>query len=1343
MSTQLSVENKTHSTLENMDFIEEPWTIIESYFKNKHLEQLVRHQLESYNEFVNVQLIKTIEMFNPVHVVSEQDYMEEFQKYRLEIDINFKNMSMYRPEIHENNGATKLMFPNDARLRNFTYACNLNVDLDIEYTIRSGEQLEKVKKIKKVLPKIHLGKFPIMLKSCLCVLNQYKHMNSTVTNECHMDPGGYFIINGQEKTCLGQEKAADNKIYCYKSKKDDKYLCTAEIRCVPDWKVISPKQTYMMVSSKVVASGHEVLIQIPRIKKEIPIFVLFRALGVISDKDICEKIVLDIDNPESQKILNFMSGSISQSNEIMVQDDAIRYITNYVTYTPMNMDKATGTQKKQEFAMDVLENDLFPHCRTKTEKIHLLGYMVNRICRCCLGLDQEDDRDSYVNKRIETTGVLLNNLFRNYFNKLVRDMNKQITREVNNGSWKSNENYTNIITMTNIYKIIKPSTIENGMKRALATGDFGIKMMNTNKVGVAQVLNRLTYASSISHLRRVNNPIDKGGKLVPPRKLHGSSWGFLCPSETPEGQSIGIVKNISYMTCISGYSNSEICEKYMEPFVEKFESITTDQLFGKTKVFLNSRWIGITTKPVDLFNDLKQKKVTGMLNVHTSICFNYKSKEICVYTDSGRMIRPLFRVKNNSLVLTSDVIEKLNHNQLEWFDLFVNLKLDDAVLEYIDCEQQSHEMICMNQKQLGTNNFRYTLCEIHPSTMYGVLASCIPFPEHNQSPRNTYQCAMGKQAIGVYVSNFKKRMDKTAYLLNYGMRPLVDTRLMGMLNLHNMPSGNQVIVAIMTHTGFNQEDSILVNEGSIKRGLFQATIYHTEKDEDKKVNGDEEIRTKPDMSKTKNIKFGNYDKLNKNGVMNENSLIEDKDIIISKILVIKQNKNDNMKVIKYEDQSKMYRTHEKCYVDKNYINRNGDGYKFCKVRIRATRQPVIGDKMCIKENSLILTSDGWIKFKDINIKKHKVATLRDGKYIDFVYPTQKYVYNCDNEKMYHVENKHTKMICTMNHKVYGKVNEENDFKLVEAKEICDKKMTYKKNGTNVNEHTDEIKFLHHVYKTELFVDYLVNVIIHNYSENKGTPESSLHDRYGIIRNCIVVDHKLPNIVWSFSTQICQQIITKLMSQCGGKFVSHNMKILEELQRVAFFAGWSATITNKDTVSKISAYNILNVERHNNEPVTVQSDVVPCQYTGIVGCVEVPDTHIFYYKDSYDAPPCWTGNSSRHGQKGTIGNIIPERDMPFTKEGVKPDIIINPHAIPSRMTIAQLKETLLGKILLQLGLFGDGTSFGELPIKDLVSKLSNFGYESKGNELLYNGMTGEQIETSIFIGLHIISVLNTW
>ena len=476
--------------------------------------------------------------------------------------------------------------------------------------------------------------------------------------------------------------------------------------------------------------------------------------------------------------------------------------------------------------------------------------------------------------------------------------------------------------------------------------------------------------------------------------------------------------------------------------------------FDKVKVFINGNWIGITETPYELFRELKAKKYLGIINIYTSIIFSYKDKEIKICNEAGRLVRPVLRVEDNKTLLNSDIVSAINSNELSWDDL---LYKDTSIIEYIDPEEQNMSMIALKYEELKKEKqgfiYKYTHCEIHPSTIFGILASCIPFPEHNQSPRNTYQCAMGKQAMGVYVTNFNNRMDKTSYVLNYPHRPLVDTRIMNLIKLNEIPSGIPVIVAIMTYTGYNQEDSIMFNQGSINRGLFQATIYHTEKDEDKKLHGDDEVRCKPDKNKTKSTKFGNYNKLNTKGVIPENTLLENRDVIIGKIIPIKENRNDHTKVIKYEDDSKVYRTNEQCYVDKNYIDRNGDGYSFCKVRIRTVRQPVIGDKF----------------------------------------------------------------------------------------------------------------------------------------------------------------------------------------------------------------------------------------------------------------------------------------SSRHGQKGTIGNIIPEKDMPFTESGIKPDIIINPHAIPSRMTIAQLKETLLGKVLLELGLFGDGTSFGNLDIKTISSELLKLGYEKNGEELLYDGISGKQIETSIFMG----------
>jgi DNA-directed RNA polymerase beta subunit len=1466
MSSDNLKANETFD-IENDQYIETPWTIIDSYFKGQHLERLVRHQLESYNNFVGYQITKTIEMFNPVHIKSEQDFDPITKKYSLELFVTFEHFHIYRPQIHENNGAIKLMFPQEARLRNFTYASAMTIDINIKYVVRNGKELENTQTFYKTIPKVHIGKLPIMLKSNICVLKQYKHFENTQTGECKFDAGGYFIINGSEKTVLGQERAAENRVYCFNiSKNNTKYTWMAEIKSVPDFKCISPKQTNMMISSKNNGFGHAICVQMPRIKQPIPLFIVFRALGIISDKDICDRVLLNTTEVKNKDTLQALQASIIEANKHLSQDECIKFITSFAMYTPINMDKETGARKKLEFTMDILNNDLFPHCHNLTQKIYFLGYMTNKLLMCSFEIIKQDDRDSYLNKRVDLTGTLLNNLFRNYFNKLVKDMEKQVIREINTGSWKSTDDYENIINLTNIYKIIKSTTIENGLKRALSTGDFGIKHTNSNKVGVAQVLNRLTYVSSLSHARRISTPMDKSGKLVPPRKLHNTSWGFLCPAEcfdpetqilmwdgtskrakniiigdvlvddlgnpttvrttcsgsknmydiipdkqnfmkhrvtdnhiltlkirghksirksnrkdrkythiveylnreelkfqekyfhtlkeaeefvnrfdddttiditiekylklnkktkenlvlfkteginwttknvemdpyllgmwlgdglsngcgfalnyktdsetlaywenwaleneaiitrgkrysfsivskknkeaqssglcnrveeaplkkylrkynllnnkhipneyltndretrlkvlaglidtdgsvrakgheiricqgpanyqiiedahtlamslgfscgvkegtsqwtdektedkkfstykeltitgdkiyeiptrlprkklspienktqlirsksfmgskfslaevgigpyvgwqlhdkrgrfclkdglashnTPEGQSVGIVKNISYMTHITIYSNSLPLYEYIIPNIIKIddEKLTSYDMYDKVKVFINGAWVGITDEPQELYLMLKDKKYKGIINIYTSIIFDYKNKEIRVCNDSGRLSRPLLRVKDNNILITDSIISDLTKSELSWDNLLTSSKIEESVIEYIDPEEQSWAMISTKPKDIIVKSdriYKYSHCEIHPSTMFGILASCIPFPEHNQSPRNTYQCAQGKQAMGVYVTNYENRMDKTAYVLNYPTRPLVDTRLMNMIELNKIPSGTNVIVAIMTHTGYNQEDSLLINKGSIDRGLSLVTVYHTEKDEDKqKINGDEEIRCKPDATKTKGMKMGNYNKVNSKGVIPENTLVENRDVIIAKITPIKENRNDHTKVIKYEDQSKMYKTVEETYIDKNYIDRNGEGYNFAKVRLRTVRKPVIGDKF----------------------------------------------------------------------------------------------------------------------------------------------------------------------------------------------------------------------------------------------------------------------------------------SSRHGQKGTVGNIIPECDMPFTRNGVTPDIIINPHAIPSRMTIGQLKETVLGKVLLELGLFGDGTSFGEFDIKDICSELLKLGYESHGNELLCNGQTGEQHECSVFMG----------
>jgi len=1378
------------------------WKIIESYFKDKYLNRLVRHQIESYNYFVEKQLFDTIKMFNPVKIHSEKE-KEETGQYLIEIIINFSNLKILRPQIHENNGATKIMFPHEARLRNFTYSSQVVVDLNIKILRKSGKDFKKIETIFKNIPSIHIGKLPIMLKSNICVLKQFSHYNSDVTKECDHDPGGYFIISGSEKTILAQERAAENNVMCFNIKKNNnKWSWLAEIKSIPRDKCISPKQINVTISTRNYGNGHNIDISIPRIKQPIPIFILFRALGVISDKDITNYILLDNTSNELKQMLFGLKASIICASKYTTQEECFNYIVNYVMYTPIKMTKEMGELKKREFTKSVLDNDLFPHCPNKTEKIYFLGYMINKLLRTSFGWRKPDDRDSYSNKRLDLAGSLINNLFRNYFNKLVKDMQKQIIREINNGSWQSTDNVKNIINQTNIYKIIKSTTIENGIKRALATGDFGIKNTNSQKVGVAQVLNRLTYISTLSHLRRINTPIDKSGKLIPPRKLHNTQWGFICPAETPEGQSVGVVKNISYLAHITIKSEIDpILNILKDKIIKLDENITFEQLFDKVKVFVNGCWIGIAKKPTQLYKKLKYYKYTGIFNIYTSIIFNIKDKEIFICNDAGRLCRPLFKVKNNKLLINKKTEKYINSN-CDWDELCVNHAMKESIIEYVDSAEQNNSLIAIKPSKLKSDEkiyYNFTHCEIHPSTIFGILGSCIPFPEHNQSPRNTYQCAMGKQAMGTYTTNFQERMDKTAYVQTYTMRPLVDTRLMNIIKLNQIPSGSMVIVAIMTYTGYNQEDSIIFNRGSIERGLFSATIYKTEKDEDKNIHGDEEIRCKADKTRTKGIKFANYDKLNENGIIPENTLIENRDIIIGKVVPIKENRNDPTKLMKYKDYSKIYRTSEPCFVDKNYINRNGDGYTFAKIRTRTYRIPNIGDKFCLKLTSYVLTNIGWIQLKDIDIKKHKVATLNNGTDLDYVYPVKKYEFDCVDDKLYHIKSQQINMLCTKNHKVYIQKRGRKKFEFVKAKDVFGKRVRYKKNANNIQKDIEFMEFRDKKYKMDNFLELLGSFIADGWVD-----EGKKHKRIAIsmvkkrkqefIKNTLdnlkihynmrndrvligntykeLVDYfkilsvgasnkYLPHFVWNLSQRQSIILMNSLIQGDGsynnngsaGYFTS-SYKLANDIQKLSLHCGWSSTIklyngrekgresiingrtviSNYDNLS-IRIIKSKNTPQVNHGHVHQQNIQVEeyIKYTGKVGCIEVPDTHLFYYKEDEFSPPCWTGNSSRHGQKGTIGLILPEKDIPFTAQGLKPDIIINPHCIPSRMTMAQLKETLLGKVLLELGLFGDGTSFGEYPIKDICENLQKLNYEKHGEEILYNGMTGEQLETSIFIG----------
>tara|TARA_Y100000590_G_scaffold470766_1_gene669737 strand:+ start:19531 stop:23067 length:3537 start_codon:yes stop_codon:yes gene_type:complete len=1035
--------------------------LIESYLKEDDYRNLVKHHLDSYNDFMTDKIPNIVKQFNPLSIY--HGYNEDKNNYAYEICIEFGDVNYTKPLIHENDGSTKVMYPQEARLRNLSYSCPSHIDMTV--TLIKDPFSERIVSLKKELKNISIGKIPIMVKSNFCMLTK-THNKEVYDNECRYDLGGYFIINGNEKVIVGQEKMTENKPHVFEnSKSSSKYSHTCEIKSCSLDGFNTPKNISIKLLSRETISGRCIKISLPHIRVDIPLFIIFRAFNILTDKEIINYILYDINSADTE-IINWLKPTIEDGSFIKTQEEAILFLIKNGSILGQPKDIKLTNERKIELFKGMIERDFLPHIGPIfRNKAIYIGYMVNKLIKCVFNRLPFDDRDSYCNKRIETSGYLMAVLFRQYFTKLVKDMRNSIMKELNSGPWKNTNQIEDVINGTNLYKILKSTTIESGLKYGLATGNWGIKS-TMSRVGIAQVLSRLTYISTLSHMRRVNTPTEKTGKLVAPRKLHCTQWGIICPCETPEGGSVGLVKNLSLGAHITiGSSIEPIINVLEENNIKKIEDIDVNEL-DNTKVFVNGSLIGIHDNALGLYNKLVHLKRVAVINIYTSISFNKKMNEINIYTDAGRCCRPLYIVDNKSLRITKEHVNKINKSIYKWDNLILgslntanklsyhgeNTEIEEGVIEYIDNEEAWYSLIAMDQSYLKDKNNQYNYCEIHPCSILGILASHIPFSNHNQSPRNTYQSAMGKQAMGIYASNFRKRMDTMGHVLYYTAKPLVDTSVGRMLPTHDIPNGMNVIVAIGSYTGYNQEDSIIYNKSAIDRGLFRSIFYRTYKDEEKKIqsSGHHERFMNPDKKITKGMKPGSYDKIDENGMVKKNTFLDSNDVIIGKVIPLK----DKVRTEQiFKDSSTFLRNNEKGYVDDVYYNRNGEGHKFCKVRMRSERVPNIGDKF----------------------------------------------------------------------------------------------------------------------------------------------------------------------------------------------------------------------------------------------------------------------------------------SSRHGQKGTIGMIYNHEDMPYTKDGIVPDIIINPHAIPSRMTIAQLIECILGKACVSIGGYGDGTPFTDTSVNDITNMLHKCGLEGTGNEILYNGFTGRQMETKLFIG----------
>ena len=1018
--------------LENIfDYQTDSFKVCDAYFKMDNGKQLIAHHFKSFEQFIEKYLADIFEQFNPIEIFQEYDI--NTNKYKFELYISFENYYIKPPTITELDGETIEMTPNIARLRNLTYSSQLYVNVRMKRVIRYSNpsnikanlDIEDVKEM--ILPDIKFGKLPIMVQSKYCYLSKFDHCMTKQLGECEYDLGGYFIVKGNEKVIVGQERIAGNKIFVFNQQKQNKSReFESEVRSCKD-------NTFSMVMTNIVKfneTNQIFTVDIPTFKNPINIFIIMKLCGFDNDKDLLESICWDI---EDKVIGNELSISLKQtlihykniflSEKIKTRDDLINYCLKHCKFKNMLKDYKMTEEDKIKYLFKSLEDDFLPHINNDLfKKGYYLALMTRKLIMVILGLVSYDDRDSFENKRVETTGHLLAGLFRSCLKRLVKEIQKGINKELNNknilkniGSKKPHSDIFDIINSDNIYKIIKATSIESGIKYSLATGNWGVKTngIGKQKVGTAQLLNRLGYNSYLSYMRRVICPSDKNkknNKIVGPRKLHASQFGYICPAETPEGGQVGIVKNMALSATITNqYDSSPLKEWLKKNGIKDIPHKNLNANTGKmntlkydTIIMVNGCIMGFHSNIKDVVFKFLEDRRSGIIHPYTSIRWNIEINECTFYTDAGRLIRPVLVVDSNnklritkehithldkcngdfnSLLMPKQFIHNYNINNNNFNNNFnndnnnindnddnddindindindnddnkINIKFTKGVIDFIDNEELNMCCIAMKPEYLIEGNVNckhtksnYSHCEIHPGLMLGVLACVIPFSDHSQSPRNAYQSSMGKQAMNIYLTNYLQRLDTQSYILNNIEKAIVRSNFGKYVNYNALPPGMNAMVAIACYSGYNQEDSIIMNKHSIDMGMFRTTYYHVYKDEEKKIqsNGKEEKFCKPDPSYTKGIKPGNYDKLDDRGFIKVNEYVSSKDVIIGKKLPVK-NKFKNGEQI-YEDCSTTIRMNENGFIDKVYVHRNESGYMCGKVRIRNERIPIVGSKL--------------------------------------------------------------------------------------------------------------------------------------------------------------------------------------------------------------------------------------------------------------------------------------------------------------------------------------------------------------------------------------------------------------
>ena len=1398
------------------------WDILDAYFtgngSSESVNALVKHQIDSYNKFIDSTMSHIINGFNPIKIVNT--LKNENGEHSHKIFINMHNPSITKPIYHLQDGTQAVMTPYIARMNKLTYSSNLYVDVNVQ--IEATNEDGVIEKFNKNISGVFIGKIPIMVRSRACILQQIPAIGEENNNECRYDYGGYFIINGSEKVLISQDRINENKTLVFRPNNNSGDGLYAEIRSMCNHSYLPAKTTSLNMSGKFNHMGRIIRMSTSFIRSEVPVFAMFRVLGVNSDKEIIQHIVHDIDNIDNQKIINELMACCEDACDIHTQEDAEDVLIRVMT----GGNKASNPR---ELLHHNITNDFLPHVgKNYRRKALYLGFMIRKIIRIYLGYDTYDNRDSYNHKRIDTPGVLMSNLFRQCYGKMTKEVKALIERELN--LWRANPNSIatcDIINDTNIHRYFRQSLLESWLKYSLSTGNWGIKSIgNFQNVrqGVSQVLNRMSYASTLSHLRRINTAMEKNGKLVQPRKLDNSQFGMICPAETPEGASVGLVKNMALSTNISINMNSSHIRNIMIDngvviYKDNMTNIPSDYLknMGNTDnaiVLVNGDIIGYHTDPVKLYSILKHYKRTGYIYPMTSVTWTIKHMTISVSTEAGRMFRPLYIVDYDEKTNTRELrLERiLRERNMTWeefskdksFDNFIApMDGEEGFLEYLDCDEIDHSMIAISPVELkkGMKGISYppcyTHCEIHPSLMNGILGVNIPFSDHNQSPRNCYQCI--NQFEHVLMSDGTKKQIK-------------DVVVGDKVVCFDLKTKQNVHTTVVNH--YNRVTAKMVYNITIASGRRLVATY----DHKFMTNKGWKTCTEFDDNTLLGIHMTSSAKVYSNVPIENSVIIESivgsdfyKDIGLVPLRTTNPKITTICKLVGYYMAKKLI-------FDNNYDrSMYNDDIKF------------IGFDYGIDDTKFMVFMNAIVK--DVSW----IYKCSDKAQIDMISGFMSGTYSNNICELAMIDNEHIAGLMTK-HNIDGcwNINANKILQFYRSISLAYNNELMKAVAINA-EHTMHVNYcnsvninrIRKIYTRDMwqnvvycegdliFVPFNLKKVINNKDISDITVESENHSFIAgdgfAVSNCAMGKQALGIYTSNFNKRIDTMgnilnyaqkplVYTKLskythsntlpsgtnaivaiMTHTGfnqedsviinqsaldrGLYTSTYYKAFKEQCTKNHSTGEEEVFANPSNMNvnaskpysyeKIGEDGIVPKNTYVDSSDVIIGKVMPKKINGVImhqdNSVALKPNEEGYIDMNYIGtnnegykfcnvrlrknrkPEIGDKLASRSAQKGCIGMVYKHQDMPFTKDGIVPDIIMNPHAIPSRMTMAQLMECIMGKASCHIGACGDSTPFTDCSVESIAKVLETSGMERYGNEIMYNGRTGEQIKTEIFIG----------